>query len=100
MGTEFTELHDLEILSTYCLIRAPISVLRNVLAAGSFLIPFQVVGGCKDPCRHTLHRTLSLHINGGGKTYVDSDIEKPVPSNHFPEGTECLPWLFIICVGT
>ena len=47
MRTKFpNKLHACQILSTLRLVRAPIFALRNVLAAGSFLIPFQDVGTC------------------------------------------------------
>ena len=40
----------------------------------------------KDHCRATLHRTLSLHINGGEKIYLNKDMEKPGSFDHFPKG--------------
>ena len=47
MSTEFPDkIRSCQVLSPFRLVRAPISVLQNVLAAGSFLFPFQVVGSC------------------------------------------------------
>ena len=47
MRTDFpNNIHACHILSTFYGVRAPISVLRNISAAGSFLIPFQVTGSC------------------------------------------------------
>ena len=43
----------------------------------------------KTPAGQTIYRTLSLHIFGGGKVYLDSDIEKTRRSDHFPEKTGC-----------
>ena len=37
--------------------------------------------------KNTQIRTLSLDIFGGGQIYLDSDMEKPGRSVHFPEGT-------------
>ena len=31
---------------------------------------------------------------------MDGDMEKPGSSDHFPKGTECMPWFFRISAGT
>ena len=55
MRTEFlNEICACKIFSTFCFVRASISVLWKVLAAGSFLIPLQVVGSCVQGCPFTL----------------------------------------------
>ena len=46
------------------------------------------------------YRSLSLHIYGGGKLNLNSDMEKSERSDHFPEGTELTPWFFIMSAGT
>ena len=47
-----------------------------------------------------LYRTLSLHIYGGGNLYLDRDMEKLGRSDHFPEGTGCTSWFFIMIAFT
>ena len=32
--------------------------------------------------------------------YLDSEIEQSGRSDHFPEGTECTPWFFVMSAGT
>ena len=54
----------------------------------------------KTSAGQTLHRTLCLHIYGGGNMYLDRDMEKPGSSAHFPKGTGCTPWFFRISAGT
>ena len=49
----------------------------------------------KDHCRAN-----SLHINGGGKIYLNRDMEKPGSFDHFPKGTGCTPWFFSIFANT
>ena len=43
----------------------------------------------KTPTGKTLYRILTLHIYGKGQINLESDIEKPGSSDHFPEGTRC-----------
>ena len=49
----------------------------------------------KDHCR-----TISLHINGGGKINLERDMEKPGSFDHFPKGTGCTPCFFRISADT
>ena len=44
----------------------------------------------------TLYGTISLHIIGEGKIYLNRDMEKPGSFDHFPKGTGCTPWFFWI----
>ena len=47
MRAEFlNEIHDVQILRTFRLVRGLISVLRNVSAAGTFPFSFYLVGSC------------------------------------------------------
>ena len=48
----------------------------------------------------TLYRTLSLGIYVRGNIYLNSDMEKPGRSGHFPEGTGCKSRFFIMSAGT
>ena len=49
MRVEFlNEIHDVQILRTFRLVRGLISVLRNVLAAGTFPFSFDLVGSCEE----------------------------------------------------
>ena len=41
-----------------------------------------------------------MHIHGGEKNYLDSDMEKPGRSGHVPERTGCKSWFFIMSAGT
>ena len=54
----------------------------------------------KTTAGQTLYRTLSLPIYGGGNIYLDRDMENPGRSDHFPEGTGCMSWFFIMSAGT
>ena len=54
----------------------------------------------KTTARQNLYRTISLHINGGGKIYLNRDMEKPGSFDHFPKGTGCMPWFFRISADT
>ena len=50
MRAEFlNEIHDVQILRTFRLVRGLISVLRNVSAAGTFPFSFDLVGSCEKP---------------------------------------------------
>ena len=54
----------------------------------------------KTTAGQTLYRTISLHINGGGKIYLERDMEKPGSFDHFPKGTGCTPCFFRISADT
>ena len=54
----------------------------------------------KTTAEQTLYRPLSSHIHGGGNIYLDRDMEKPGKFDHFPEGTGCTLWFFIMSAGT
>ena len=54
----------------------------------------------KTTAGQTLYRTISLHINGGGKIYLNIDMKKPGSFDHFPKGTGCTPWFFRISADT
>ena len=88
----------------HCTLHCPSTDLAGLFATGPYQCSF-----CKYPqlhlfikwqqkttARQNLYRTISLHINGGRKIYLNRDLEKPGSFDHFPKGEGCTPWFFRI----
>ena len=70
MCTAFlTEIHDCQIHSIFCLVREPISILRNVSAAGSFCFPFELFTAVPDS-NEKLKCIITILLIKKSKTYT------------------------------